>query len=173
MAPLGPVCSCLVPLGPAWSRLAPLGSAWPAWSFNSGGPMKFEDTFFPNHHPLSENPSRTPLVRKNRALLLSRFNRGGPMKFEDTFFQIIILCRKITPEPNIWLTSDKSADSSLSIVVQFFDLRQSYPFFTKLSLNEFKPRGLIFWILAIYIHILTPVKFLKFTLTLGVTLLDF
>ena len=164
-------------------------------------------TFNPNY-PLSENcyfsGTKPPFdlsavcnfkfvhddpVEKKRALLLSWFNRGSSTNFEDDFFQILILCHKITisPQPNIWLTSDQSVNLSLSVVVQLTKNRAlvlsrfnrgsltkfENAFFQKRFMSIFnkitdfsktsqgiclKARGLVFWILVIHIHILTPVK---------------
>ena len=71
---------------------------------------------------------RFGLEEKNRALYLSRFNCGGPMKFENTFFQI----------------------AKLRFLTIFNDFRQNSKHSQGTSL---KARGLIFWILALYIRI--------------------
>ena len=70
--------------------------------FNRGGPTKFEDTYFPNYHPLSENRDfstnkhpcdlkptsklefvRCSPVEQTRALYLPWFNCGGRTSFDD------------------------------------------------------------------------------------------
>ena len=61
---------------------------------------------------------------------LSRFSRGGPMKFKSTFFQIA-----------------KLRFSSI-----FADFHQNSQIF-KFSGMSLKARGLIFWLLALYIRI--------------------
>ena len=71
--------------------------------------------------------------KKTRALYLSWFNRGGPIKFKNTFFQIAKL--------------------------RFSTIFENIPEFSKNSQGmSLKARGLIFWFLALYIHILAPVK---------------
>ena len=81
---------------------------------------------------VSLNPSYT------RAFYLSRFKRGGPTKFETPFFLIAKL-RFLT------IFNDFRQDSRI------FD---KIPEFSKNSQGtSLKDRGLIFWILALYIHI--------------------
>ena len=105
-----------------------------------------------NHHLLSENcdfsGTKPPLdlkpvcklefvrlgpIENPRVLYLYWFNLGGPTKIENTFFQIAKL-RFLTIFDKITEFSKNSQGLSL------------------------KPRGLLFWILALYIHIEAPVK---------------
>ena len=82
----------------------------------------------------SVNSSLSVLVqwKKARSLHLSQFNRGGPTKFKNTFLQI----------------------GKLRFLTIFNDFRQNSEFSKNSQGTSLKARGLIFWILAIYIHIL-------------------
>ena len=82
----------------------------------------------PNLRWTSDQFVRCGPVEKTRVLYLSRFNHGGPMKFENTFFQIAKL-------------------------MIFNDFRQNSKFSKNSQGTSLKARGLIFWILALYIHI--------------------